>query len=173
MAAPWHPLAPHWPGLRAGRALVLPLPTAAFAGLPPRRDVDGFVLVRKREFHVTLLSSTDSARLADALAALPRMAARQWRREAMAFDWRWRPSGEQWLLARGSGKRDALGGALSIAALLEQPAQARFRVLAGELLGTPLPAPMPHVTLYVHGDPAGIGVPDLPTFHARRIRLLL
>lgn len=163
----WQPMSPRWPGLRRGRALVFPLQDAPFAGLAARCAVEGLVLERKREFHVTLLATADTARLACALAALSTRAATQWRREVLALDWRWRCTGERWLIARRGGGKPV---ALSIVALLQQPAQAAFRERAAALIGTPLPPPVPHVTLYTHGDAGGIGLPDAATFRARRVR---
>lgn len=170
MDAGWQSLVVAWPGLRPGRALLLPIGTAAFAGLPDTRVVDGMALARKREFHLTLLPTAMTAALATALRALPVAVAARWRRERFAaLDWRWRLTGEQWLVGRrGAGKPEAR----SIVACVEQPAQAAFRESVASLLGTALPAPFPHVTLYVHGDPVGIGLPDPDTFLARRIRQL-
>jgi hypothetical protein len=167
---PWHPLSPRWTGLRPGRALVLPLPDAAFSALPAHYVVEGLTLARKREFHLTLLSTATTRALAAALAALPRAAAAGWRRDAFAAaDWRWRLTGERWLVGRRGGGKPA---AHSVIACVEQPAQAAFRAAVAALLGTALPAPFPHVTLFTHGDRGGIGLPDRATFEARRIRRL-
>lgn len=165
----WLPLQPRWPALRPGRSLVWPLPDDVFAALAPERTVDGLLLRRKSEFHATLLDAAATARLAAALAALPRSRAQHWRRGVLALDWRWRRSGECWLVARPAGDTPA---AHSIVERIEQPAQHVFRRLAGTLLGDPLPAPLPHVTLYTHGDAGGIGLADEASFRERRVRRL-
>lgn len=176
---PWLPLKPVWPVLRPGRSLLWPLPGEVFAALAPARSVDGLLLRRKREFHATLLDAAVTARLATALAALPRARAQRWRRGVLDIDWRWRRTGEYWLVARPAGSRLAGHGSVepasaahSIVESVEQPAQHLFRQLVGALLGDTLPGPVPHVTLYTHGDAGGIGLPDEATFRERRIRRL-
>jgi len=165
----WLPLAPRWPPLRPGRSLVWSLPEAYFDDVDAERTVDGLQLQRKREFHTTLLDGGSTARLQAALRTLPGAAATRWRREVLALDWRWRRSGELWLVARrGGGKPPAQ----SIIERIEQPAQAQLRERVGQLLGTPLPPPYPHVTLYTQGDAGGIGIPDPATLCARALRRL-
>jgi hypothetical protein len=46
---------------------------------------------------------------------------------------------------------------------------ARFHAALGALLGRALPVPPPHVTLYVHGDAEGIGVPDAASLERYRV----
>jgi hypothetical protein len=56
--------------------------------------------------------------------------------------------------------------------LLEMPALARFRAGVGELLGEELPEAPAHVTLYVAGDPIGIGIASTADFERLRLRPL-
>ena len=161
MTDPWHPA---WPGFSARGSLLLPLPAEAFAALPASIEVDGIALARKSEFHLTLLDRALGARMhapkaGDAPAAgLPALFAAQ--------DWRWRASGERWLLLEAKDGKPAH----SVVELLDMPAFARFRALAGERLGEALPATPAHVTLYVAGDPIGIGIESNASFERLRLR---
>jgi hypothetical protein len=56
--------------------------------------------------------------------------------------------------------------------MLEMPAFAPYRVAVGELLGELLPEPPAHVTLYVAGDPVGIGIDSPSDFERLRLRRL-
>ena len=160
----WHPA---WPGFSLRGSLVLPLPAAAFAGLAPELSLDdGLRLARKGEFHVTLLDRELGARAhepaaggapAQALAGL-----------FGGYDWRWRARGERWLLLDAAEDPPAH----SVIELLEMPALAEFRAAVGVLLGATLPATPAHVTLYVAGQPIGIGLRDFDEFERLRLRRL-
>jgi hypothetical protein len=157
---------PPWPGFSARGSLALPLPAAAFEGLSAELAIDGLQLQRKREFHVSLCNRALGARLqapragGPAAARLPALFA--------ALDWSWRASGERWLLLEAK----QAGPAHSVVELLHMPAFARFRAQAGELLGEELPAAPAHVTLYVAGDPIGIGIDSQAAFERLRLRRL-
>jgi hypothetical protein len=56
--------------------------------------------------------------------------------------------------------------------LLEMPALAAFRAGVGVLLGERLPVAPAHVTLYVAGDPIGIGIASAADFERLRLRRL-
>ena len=158
----WHP---PWPGFNARGSLLLPLPMEAFADLAPVLDVDGLSLSRKHEFHVTLLDRRTAARMRaqEAGVVAPSMM------ELFALqDWRWRRRGERWLLRED--KPD--GTAHSVVELLELPALNRFRHDVGWAHGEKLPDAPPHVTLYVAGDPIGIGLESYAAFEKNRVRLL-
>lgn len=145
-----------------GQVMLLPLSDDPDWPAAPTLEIDGATLVRKSEFHVTLLdralATTLRARLGDArIAAL-----------AADFDWRPQRSGEGSVLRKT--KTDA-GAPLPCASLIERvalPAFAAFRRALAAASGLPVPEALPHVTLYVAGDPAGIGLPDLAAFAATR-----
>ena len=157
---------PGWPDFSGRGSLVLPLPRASFESLPGRLDIDGLQLEAKREFHVTLCDRALAARLHEpraggAVAArLPPLFA--------ALDWQWRASGERWLLLEAKPE----GVAHSVIELIDMPAFAQFRAQVGALLGEALPATPAHVTLYVAGDPVGIGIPSAAAFERLRLRRL-
>ena len=157
----WHP---PWPGFSARGSLVLPLPSQAFAGLPAQFEAEGLRLERKREFHVTLLDRAAGARVhaprpgGIVAQGLPDFFAR--------LDWRWRASGERWLLLESKPGSTSH----SLVELLDMPAYASFRAEVGARLGEALPEAPAHVTLYVAGDPVGIGVPSQAAFERLRLR---
>jgi hypothetical protein len=153
----WHP---DWPGFSARGSLLLPLPVEAFETLPPSVDVDGLALERKSEFHVTLLDRALGARVQVAATRLPALFS--------GLDWRWRATGERWLLQEAQPQ----GCGYSVVALLEMPAFADFRRGVGALLGEALPPAPAHVTLFVAGDPIGIGLASDAEFERLRLRRL-
>jgi hypothetical protein len=53
---------------------------------------------------------------------------------------------------------------------LQMPAFAAFRDALARATGLPLDCGVPHATLYVAGDPAGIGLPDLAAYRACFVR---
>lgn len=157
----WHP---PWPGFEAGSSLVLPLPSAQFAALDAELRVDPLVLVRKREFHVTLLDRALGSRLhvpapGGTLAArVPALFA--------GLDWQWRRTGERWLLQE---TRDGTQ-AHTVIELLDLPALEAFRHAIALWLGEPV-APTPaHVTLYLTGTRVGIGLSSYAEFERLRLR---
>lgn len=159
----WHPA---WPGFSARGSLLLPLPAALFAGLAPTLALAGVELQRKAEFHVTLCDRALGARLRSPreggapAGKLPALFESQ--------DWGWRATGERWLLLEAQPD----GPAHSVVELLDMPAFARFRAQAGELLGEALPDAPAHVTLYVAGNPIGIGIGSQADFARLRLRLV-
>ena len=163
--AAWHPA---WPGFSARGSLPLPLPMAECARLAttPTLRVGELLLERKREFHVSLLNRTLGARVHEpraggALAgALPALFA--------VLDWSWRASGERWLLLESAQGKTTH----SVIELIDMPAFARFRAAVGERLGEALPDAPAHITLYVAGDPAGIGLDSQAEFERLRLHPL-
>jgi hypothetical protein len=154
---------PAWPGYSARGTLVLPLPACWLAGLPPLLEVDGVVLGRKSEAHLTLLDREAAARIREAcpddeVQALFR-----------AHDWTVLATGERWLLRKtlASGRI-----AHSLVAIVAAPGLSAFRRDLVAYCGVPLPEALAHVTLYVAGKPTGIGVPDVDAFARLRVRRL-
>jgi hypothetical protein len=153
-------MAQPFPGFGPDGTLVLPLPRAVWR--PPAAAVilDGCAFEPKRELHVTLVGTALGARLAAAFAdgvlAIADVA-----RDFDALDWGFARSGAYRLLAKD--KRRGPGAprhARSIVELVRLPAMTRFHRRLAARLGVATVVPPPHVTLWVHGDPAGIGVPS-------------
>ena len=140
---PLHAAAACWPGTGARGALVLPLPAVATVPLPPALDLGGRRFERKAEFHLTLLAAREwrQARMALGEAAV--------RALFEALDWRLEGDGRYFRVQRGPAETIILD--------LHAPAAAAFRRgLAAA--GVALPAATPHLTLFWHGDPVGIGI---------------
>jgi hypothetical protein len=160
---PWHP---PWPGFTSRGSLLLPLPGAAALAKAPSLELEGLSLARKIEFHVTLLDRALGARVhapkpgGAPAAKLPALFA--------GLDWGWRAGSERWLLLEAKPG----GSNHSVVQLLEMPALAAFRAGVGELLGERLPDAPAHVTLYVAGDPIGIGIASTADFERLRLRRL-
>jgi hypothetical protein len=160
---PWHP---PWPGFTSRGSLLLPLPGAAALAKAASLELEGLSLARKIEFHVTLLDRALGARVHAPKAGgapaekLPALFA--------GLDWAWHAGSERWLLLEAK----ADGPNHSVVQLLEMPALARFRAGVGELLGERLPDTPAHVTLYVAGDPIGIGIGSIADFERLRLRRL-
>jgi hypothetical protein len=144
-----------WPGFNERGSLHLPLPWFPDAWpLPDAWDVDGGLLQRKDEFHMTLLSRREGAlvreRLGDGCVE-QRFGERAWTLGAMRECW--------YLASAASGKR-------SIIAAFECDALNAFRSAIATDAGIALAATIPHVTLYVGGEPTGIGLESIAEFEA-------
>ena len=146
------PMQPHWTD--AG-TLLLPITPQAWP--PPRRgvDVDGSDFAPKRELHATVLGRALGARVRMAMAGNPALGTAL-DAVAASLDWSWTRDRAWWLLRKREGDAEKA----SIVETIALPAMQPFHARLGQLLGTTLPVPLPHVTLYVAGDPEGIGVPD-------------
>lgn len=160
---PPDPVRPAWQGYAARGTLVLPLPASWLEGLPPLLEVEGVVLGRKSEAHLTLLDREATRRVR---SACPDPEARA---IFEAQDWSVSATGERWLLRKVLGPGRV---AHSIVAIVRAPGLAAFRQAIGERCGLQLPDAPAHVTLYVSGKPTGIGVPDVDAFRRLRIRRL-
>ncbi|MEN1939835.1 hypothetical protein WCE41_01985 [Luteimonas sp. MJ246] len=155
-----------WPGFREDGSLALPLDPLPLlpTGSPLRLRLDGHVLERKRELHMTLLGR-------DAGAAL-RTSMGEARIRALFESLHWRP--------RGTGRyallhktKDEWNGPLKAWSLIEHlqaPAFAAFRHELAQASSNTLDCGVPHVTLYVAGDPHGIGLPDIGSYRACFVR---
>ena len=150
-----------WPGWTRQHTLLLPVSPEAWAPPDAPMTIDGLTLHPKRELHITLVGT----RLGKALRAAAEagdIAAGAVRDAFEREDWRWTRTHQRALLhappkRRGGPERHALVEHVDL------PAMARFHAALGALLGHDLPAPPPHVTLYVAGTDQGIGLPDPET----------
>jgi hypothetical protein len=153
----------HWPGFDERGALVLPLPSFPGRALPVRCEIDGITLQRKAEFHLTLLSQTESESVRTRLddGAIASMFA--------GMNWTCRAAGSCWFLRKVEDDGDT---AHSVVMLCEAPAVNEFRSALSSRCAVALePAPA-HVTLFVAGQALGIGLSSHGDFHARRVRVV-
>jgi hypothetical protein len=153
-----------WPGFSPRGSLLLPLRATDVldAGMPARLDLDGQALALKHEFHATLLDRDTATRLRRQLGDA------RMRTLYRALDWTTRATGRHALIHRPAS--DCKSEAWSVIAHLALPALAAFRQALGDAAGIVLDPGIPHATLYVAGDPDGIGLPDQATWRARHVR---
>jgi hypothetical protein len=144
-----------WPGWSPGGTLVLPLDPARWAPPTAALAIDDVVFAPKRELHVTLIGRALGAEVLAEIAA-GRLAAPELQDAFAAQRWRLRRSGLRLRLRKPPPEQ----GIESLIEPVAMPAMARWHAWLGGALGRSLPVPPPHVTLYVRGDPDGIGVPD-------------
>lgn len=155
-----------WPGFSDGGGLILPLDHEAHVlpGMARQVRLAGQVLERKHELHLTLLDRTRGT------ALRRRLGENRIRALFESLAWAPRGTGRHALLHRArDGKKDR-PRAWSVVELLQEPALAAFRDQLARASGLALDAGVPHVTLYVAGDPSGIGIPDAATWQARFVR---
>jgi len=155
-----------WPGFTDDGGLLLPLDADGFltTEMPLRLRLDGHVLERKRELHLTLLNRRQGQALRDGIGG---------DRVRAAFEslaWEPRGTGRYALLHKTKDEWDGPLPAWAVVEHLHEPALSAFRHLLTEASGLALDSGVPHVTLYVAGDPGGIGVPDVATYQACYVR---
>ena len=155
-----------WPGFTDDGGLVLPLEPAAHLApdMPMRLRVDGHVLARKHELHMTLLDRRRGSALRERLDEADIRALFE------ALDWSPQGTGRYALLHATKEEWDGPLLAWSLIEHLQAPALSVFRHRLAETSGLDLDCGVPHVTLYVAGDPAGIGLPDIASYRARFVR---
>lgn len=124
--------------------------------------LDGTLLQRKTELHVTLLGRD--------LTAVVRARLEQAHIHAIAtrFEWHLRRTGAGCVLRKTKHEGAAPLPCTSLIERVELPAFSGFRQALAEAAQVAIPEALPHVTLYTAGDPAGIGVPDLDALAAMR-----
>ena len=157
----------HWPGFRDDGALILPLDQAPFypPDAPLRLRLDGQVLERKHELHMTLLGRDQGREAVEALGEA------RLRDLFVSLDWQPRGTCRYALLRKAKEQwQGELLHAWSVVEHLQAPAYARFRHELAQATGLALDSGVPHVTLYVAGDPYGIGVPGIEAYHQVFVR---
>lgn len=154
-----------WPGFSPERAFVLPLPAERMdAPFGEACEIDGVRLMRKAEFHITVLGR-DLWR-----AAAVGMGQARLRALYESLSWSPRRSGRYVLLHKTKPTDTGSLDCWSLIEHLELPAMHAFRGELARLLGSAFADPVPHVTHYVRGDPNGISVPDTRALAALRVR---
>lgn len=155
-----------WPGFTDDGGLILPLPHEDWFApeMPLRLRLDGHVLERKHELHMTLISRRLGATL------LERVGEADMR--ALFESLTWAPRGTRRYALLHATKNEWAGPlqAWSVVEHLQAPAMSAFRDGLARASGLAIDSGVPHVTLYVAGDPTGIGLPDIATYRSRFVR---
>lgn len=154
-----------WPGFSRAGTLLVPLhPDWVAVPFGDVFETDGLRLVRKNEFHVTVLNRAMTA------TALSAWGEARIRDLYLAANWAPRRTGRYALLHE---RKDAQPHPLECWSLIEHldlPAMLHFRTELASELGPAFADPVPHVTHFVLGDPNGIGLPDRAALEARLVR---
>ena len=155
-----------WPGFRDDGGLILPLDARLLLapGMPLRLRLDGQVLERKHELHMTLLNRDAGTALRE------RLGEAAMRRLFESLEWSPRGTGHYALLHKAKEQWDGTIDAWSVIEHLQAPAQAEFRYRLAQASGLPLDSGVPHATLYVAGDPYGIGLADIAAYRDCHVR---
>ncbi|MGY1459570.1 hypothetical protein ACW5F0_13130 [Luteimonas sp. A534] len=155
-----------WPGFRDDGGLILPLDPQPLLppGMPLRLRLDGHVLERKRELHMTLLNRDAGIALRAQLGEACMRALFE------SVEWVPRGTGRHALLHKAKEQWDGPLQAWSLIEHMQAPGYAEFRYRLAQESGLTLDCGVPHVTLYVAGDPYGIGLPDLAAYRACFVR---
>jgi hypothetical protein len=162
--SPAHPPVP-WPGLSPAGTLLVPLhPDWLAAPFGNVFEMDGLGLVRKSEFHVTVLNRAMAA------TALPAFGEARIRDLYGALSWAPRRTGRYALLHESKDAQPHPIECWSLIEHLDLPAMLHFRTELASALGPVFADPVPHVTHFVLGDPNGIGLPDGAALEARLVR---
>jgi len=146
-----------WPGWSAANTLVLPIDPRDWSPPGAPIELDGVAFAPKRELHVTVIGKALGAEVRENIDA-----------DALHRVWESQP----WRLRRSSWRIRLRKPDADVESIIEPvalPAMARLHAWLGAALGRSLPVPPPHVTLYVRGDAAGIGVPDTATLASLRV----
>lgn len=150
-----------WPGFHPDGGLLLPISQSAWKPAVQHLDIDDIRFQAKGELHITLLNRACGHAMRDVLGEAAVRAAFE------ALDWTPTRSGDGlWLNKIKQRENDHDIPCASLIECLELPALAKFRQHLAEQSGLQLPQVLPHVTLFTHGDAAGIGLPDLASVQA-------
>lgn|GEM_PF-3369810 len=146
--------------LSATGAVLWRLPLQPWQFLPETLDCAGLQLARKQEFHITVLGSDLSAKhLRDAKRLT------QWFEAWQQLDHHIVIHDEAWLLRKPDGEHDEH----SLVTACHAPVLHEARRILAQRLQQPLPAAVPHITLYTQRNPHGISVADAQALAQRRI----
>lgn len=138
-----------WPGRSSTGSVIVALGDSMLMPLAPQLGLPEVTLFRKREAHLTLLSTRE----AEALAR--RLPESDWQAAFEAESWSWQAL-EAYDLLRED--RPSEPTRYSVIRHLHCPALNAFRQRLAEAAGMDLAETLPHVTLYTAGHERGIGL---------------
>lgn len=154
-----------WRGLTKEGSLLLHVPDDS---LPPPHDpsllLEGEVLIRKREHHVTVMNRAWGSAARDILG--------QDRLEALFHQRQWRIEGwgDLFLIHKPANPVAGESAAWSIIQLIDLPAMQAYIDDIVDSAGLDPRTTVPHITRYVAHAEEGIGVPDRETLDRRLVR---
>jgi len=158
-----------WPGFNEKSCLLIELLPESFCLAKENINVFGEHFTPKDELHVTLIGSKTGSII------LGRVKQDQTINQLLEnmfgdIDWSFKQTGPVHILSRSKGSVVEK----SIIMLLEMHGVTAFyeQLRSHGLIDSNTPVPPPHVTLYTHNCPLGIGVPDNKSLKALSIKTL-
>ena len=134
----------------------------------------GKVFKPKGELHITIVGQDLGCQLQEVIKRNPAIGSRI-ERAIEETDWSYQKKDKMYHVSKDKKRVDSEGNSgvvyvESIILMMEVLGIERFYRKLSEIIGEELEAPPTHVTLYTHGDPFGIGLPNQETFkeHATR-----
>jgi hypothetical protein len=147
-----------WPGFTEKGSVIIALPRETFCFPDKILVLDDVIYQAKDELHITLIGSDPGSLI---LGRVKQDQALQNRLMQIfeAIDWSFKQTGPVHILSR---VKDGMTQG-SIILLLAMGGIREFYNQLGTagIIERQIPAPPPHITLYTHNCPAGIGVPDI------------
>jgi hypothetical protein len=158
-----------WPGFNENDCIIIDLPMDTVALAQNSINVFSEVFTPKDELHITIIGSSNG-QLIQLKINQDTMLGELLRKTFEDFDWSFRITGPVHLLSRTTEE----GIEKTIILLVDMPAMKDFydqlKIFGLIDIGTPVPPP--HITLYTHNCPAGIGVPNEKTLDMLSIQTL-
>jgi len=152
-----------WPGRSSTGSVIVALGDSLLVPLAPQLDLAEVKLFRKREAHLTLISTRE----AEALAR--RLPESDWQAAFESDSWSWQALAAYDLLRED---RSSEPTRYSVIRHLHCPALNAFRRRLAEASGIDLAETLPHVTVYTAGHERGIGLTSFADYDACRVRRL-
>lgn len=152
-----------WPGRSSTGSVIVALGDSLLVPLAPQLGLPEVTLFRKREAHLTLLSTRE----AEALAR--RLPESDWQAAFEADSWSWQALEAYDLLREDRASEPTR---FSVIRHLHCAALNTFRQQLFEAAGMDVAETLPHVTLYTAGHERGIGLSSLADHVRFRIRAL-
>jgi hypothetical protein len=155
-----------WQRFTEKGTVIIPLSSEGFGISNERVELDGFVFEPKTEVHITIIGTELGQRLQEKVALFPEVEA-VIKKAFEETDWSFEKTGPIHLLSRDKEKTDVDGRVetvteKSIILMLDMPGLRFFysRLRELDLVEDRHPVPPPHVTMYTHKNPVGMGVPS-------------
>lgn len=152
-----------WPGFNEKGILLIGLSPESFCMAKETIDVHGESFTPKDELHVTLLGSELGLIIQNKIQqnqTIDKLLEKTFEE----IDWSFKQTGPVHILSRSEEEIVEM----SIILLIEMPGVTIFhdQLKTLGLIDSETPLPLPHVTLYTHNCPLGIGVPNDETLNA-------